>query len=63
MWIKYQQDLRLQYFYTTYNNQQKKIHNPAIIIILTALNLKEKLVINRKAKHAVQSEFLNAQEK
>ena len=48
-----------------YDIQQptKKIHNPAFIIILIALNLNEKLVINRNAKHAVQSAFFNAQEK
>ena len=63
MWINYQQDLKLQYFYTAYNNQQKKIHNPAFIIVLTALNLNEKLVLNRNIKHAVQSASFNAQEK
>ena len=41
----------------------KKLHNPAFIIILTALNLNEKLVINRNDKHAVQSASFNAQEK
>ena len=48
-----------------YNIQQptKKLHNPAFIIILAALNLNEKLVINRNAKHAVQSASFNAQEK
>ena len=63
MWIKYQQDLKLQYLYTTYINQQKKLQNPAFIIILSALNLNEKLVINRNAKHAVQSASFNVQEK
>ena len=41
----------------------KKIHNPAFIIVLTALNLNEKLVLNRNIKHAVQSASFNAQEK
>ena len=41
----------------------KKLHNPAFINILTALNLNENLVINRNAKHAVQSAPINAQEK
>ena len=41
----------------------KKLHNPAFINILTALNLNENLVINRNAKHAVQSASFNAQEK
>ena len=60
--MKYQHDLKRQYFYLTYNNQQKKLHNPAFIISLTALNLNEKLVIIRNAKHAVQSASFNAQE-
>ena len=48
-----------------YDIQQptKKLHNPAFINILTALNLNENLVINRNAKHAVQSASFNAQEK
>ena len=48
-----------------YDIQQptKKLHNPGLIIILTALNLNEKLVINRNAKHAVQSASFTAQEK
>ena len=41
----------------------KKLHNPAFINILTALNLNENLVINRNAKHAVQSASFNDQEK
>ena len=40
-----------------------KLHNPAFINILTTLNLNENLVINRNAKHAVQSASFNAQEK
>ena len=45
-----------------YDIQQptKKLHNPAFINILTALNLNENLVINRNAKHAVQSASFNA---
>ena len=36
--------------------QQTKIpHNPAYIMILSALELSEESVINRYAKHAVQS--------
>ena len=48
-----------------YDIQQpsKTLHNPVFIIILTALNLNEKLVINRNAKHAFQSRSFNAQEK
>ena len=48
-----------------YDIQQptKKLHNLAFINILTALNLNENLVINRNAKHAVQSASFNAQEK
>ena len=48
-----------------YDIQQptKKLHNLAIINILTALNLKENLVITRNAKHVVQSASFNAQEK
>ena len=48
-----------------YDIQQptKKLHNPVFINILTALNLNENLVINRNAKHAVQSAYFNAQEK
>ena len=48
-----------------YDIQQptKKLHNPAFINILTALNLNENLVINRNAKHAVQSASFNAQAK
>ena len=48
-----------------YDIQQptKKLHNPAFINILTALNLNENLVINQNAKHAVQSASINAQEK
>ena len=40
-----------------------KLNNPAVIIILTALKFNEKLVINRNAKHAVQSASFTAQEK
>ena len=40
----------------------KKLHNPASIIILTALSLNEKLVVNRNAKQAVQSASFNSQE-
>ena len=48
-----------------YDIQQstKKLHNPAFINILTALNLNENLVTNRNAKHAVHSASFNAQEK
>ena len=48
-----------------YDIQQptKKLHNPSFINFLTALNLNENLVINRNAKHAIQSASVNAQEK
>ena len=40
-----------------------KLHNPAFINILTALNLNENLVKNQNAKHAFRSASFNAQEK
>ena len=53
----------MQYLLYDILQNTKKLHNPAFIIILTALNLNEKLVINRNAKRVVQSSSFNAQEK
>ena len=54
--------LKAEVFLYDIQQPTKKLHNPAFINILTALNLNENLVINRNAKHAVQSASFNAQE-
>ena len=41
----------------------KKLHNPSIIINVTALNLNEKLIINQNDKQVVQSGFFTLKRK
>ena len=63
MLIKYLKGLKAAIFLYDIQQPAKKLLTTAFIIILTALNLNEILVINRNAKHAVQSASFNAQEK
>ena len=55
--------LKAAVFLYSIQQRTKNLHNPAFIIILFALKLNEKLVINQNANHAVHSPSFNLQEK
>ena len=60
---KVQTGLKAGVFLYDIQQPTKKPHNPAFIVILTALNLNEKLVKNQNSQHVVQSASFNPQER
>ena len=58
MWIKKPRGLQAAVFLYDIQQPTKKFPNPEFIIILTALNLNEKLVINQNAKQAFSQRLL-----
>ena len=60
--MKYQQVLKLQYFYSTYSNQQRNKKQPVVLYLFNYSQLECKAGKNQNGNNAGQSACFNAQE-